>query len=100
MITDKALLFRNATEACNLLKAMSNPHRLLIMCILSDLPATGAGALATATGLTPSALSQHLAKLLKQGLVQNVRQGNQLLYSLKSEAVEPVINTLKSIYCP
>lgn len=44
-----------AGEAAALMKAMSNPHRLLILCMLCDAPRASAGELARATGLSPSA---------------------------------------------
>ncbi len=53
-----------AGEAAALMKAMSNPHRLLILCMLCDAPAP-----ANSPGYRaePSATSQHLARMRDEG---------------------------------
>lgn len=93
-------LLASANNASKLLKAMSNPHRLLILCMLVDSPGTHAGELAQATGLSPSATSQHLAKMRDEGLVENARDGQRINYFIKNTAVQEIISTLKAIYCP
>ena len=90
----------NAESAAKLLKAMSNPRRLLILCLLLDSPGTGAGELASATGLSPSATSQHLARMKDEGLIESQRSAQRVLYFIKDSAVREVIAALKSIYCP
>ncbi|WP_431225319.1 ArsR/SmtB family transcription factor [Serratia sp. L9] len=97
---DPQSLLASANNATKLLKAMSNPHRLLILCMLVDSPGTNAGELAQATGLSPSATSQHLAKMRDEGLIENVRDGQRINYSIKNTAVQEIISTLKAIYCP
>lgn len=90
----------SASEAAKLLKAMSNPHRLLILCMLADSPATSAGELARLTGLSASATSQHLARMLAEGWIENSRDAQRILYSVKNDAVRQVIAVLKQLYCP
>ncbi|MFC0224968.1 ArsR/SmtB family transcription factor [Serratia aquatilis] len=93
-------LLASATSASTLLKAMSNPRRLLILCMLVDSPGTHAGELAAATGLSPSATSQHLAKMRDEGLIECTRDGQRINYFIKNTAVQEIISTLKNIYCP
>lgn len=90
----------SASKAATLLKAMSNPHRLLILCMLVDSPGTSAGKLSAITGLSPSATSQHLARMRAEGWIENSRDAQHILYSIKDDAVRQVISTLKTIYCP
>ncbi|MHA7845702.1 ArsR/SmtB family transcription factor [Serratia sp. D1N4] len=97
---DLQSLLASADAASKLLKAMSNPHRLLILCMLVDSPGTGAGELAAITGLSPSATSQHLARMRDEGLIENARDGQRINYFIKNTAVQEVISTLKAIYCP
>lgn len=97
---DPQSLLASAGNAAKLLKAMSNPRRLLILCILVDSPGTNAGELALATGLSPSATSQHLAKMRDEGLIENTRDGQHINYFIKDAAVQEIISTLKTIYCP
>lgn len=86
--------------ATTLLKSMSNSNRLLILCILIDKPGTSSGDLGHLTGLTPSATSQHLAKMKEDGLIESERVAQKMKYFIKNDAVKKVISTLKDIYCP
>ena len=89
-----------AGEAATLLKAMSNPHRLLILCMLCDAPGTSAGELARVTGLSPSATSQHLARMREEGLIDSQRAARRIHYSIKNDAVRQIVATLKTLFCP
>lgn len=90
----------SAGEATALLKAMSHPSRLLILCMLCDSPGTSAGELARLTGLSPSATSQHLARMRDEGLIGCERQAQRIHYFITQAAVRQIVATLKSIYCP
>ena len=88
----------NALRASTLLKAMSNQHRLMILCQLvvgekcvSDLEEI--------VGLSQSALSQHLARLRRDNLVKTRRAAQTIYYSLNGEEATSVIETLYSLYC-
>ncbi len=88
----------NALRASTLLKAMSNQHRLMILCQLvpgekcvSDLE--------DIIGLSQSALSQHLARLRRDALVQTRREAQTIYYSLNGDEASAVIETLYSLYC-
>lgn len=100
MKPDLSRLQSSADEAAKLLKAMSNARRLLILCLLLDSPVTSAGDLAAAAGLSPSATSQHLAKMKDEGLIEHQRNAQRVLYFIKDSSVRKVIATLKTIYCP
>lgn len=90
----------SAAQAATLLKAMSNPNRLLILCVLCGAPGTSAGELARATGLSASATSQHLARMRDEGLIDSTRDAQRILYAIKNDAVNQLIGTLKTLYCP
>ena len=93
-------LQNQAEQAAALLKAMSHPRRLLILCMLCDAPGTHAGELSALTGLSPSATSQHLTRMKDEGLIESVRQAQRITYFIKAPAVNHIVNTLKGIYCP
>ena len=99
-MTELEQLQASAGQAAALLKAMSNPRRLLILCMLCGTPGTSAGNLARATGLSPSATSQHLARMREEGLIDSTREAQRILYFIKNDAVHQLISTLKSLYCP
>jgi len=88
----------NARRASTLLKAMSNQHRLLILCQL--VPGEKCvGELEKIVGLSQSALSQHLARLRRDNLVSTRREAQTIHYSLAGEEASAVIETLYGLYC-
>ena len=87
-----------ADEASQLLTAMANPKRLLILCNLLD-QEMNVTDLGVRVNLGQSPLSQHLAKLRALGLVKARREGQQVNYSLASDEVRQVLQTLYRIYC-
>ncbi|WP_322090839.1 metalloregulator ArsR/SmtB family transcription factor [Caenispirillum bisanense] len=91
-------LTSSAKAAAALLRALANDRRLMILCELSAGEKT-VGALEVAVGLRQSALSQHLAKLRREGLVSTRREAQHIYYQLSSAAALQVIETLAGLYC-
>lgn len=91
-------LEENARRASTLLKAMSNQHRLMILCQISN-EEKSVGELEEIIGLSQSALSQHLARLRRDNLVQTRRDAQTIYYSLKGTEASKVIETLYNLYC-
>lgn len=89
---------RSAKRASRLLKALSNEHRLLVLCELSQ-GEKSVSELERRIGLSQSALSQHLARLRRDTLVQTRRQAQTIYYSLAGEEATKVIDTLYGLYC-
>lgn len=87
-----------AEEAAQLLTAMANPKRLLILCNLLEAE-RNVGELSRIVGLEQSPLSQHLSKLRALGLVKTRRDGQAIYYRLASDPVRQVLTTLYEIYC-
>jgi DNA-binding transcriptional ArsR family regulator len=87
-----------AEQASQLLNAMANPKRLLILCNLLE-QERSVGELSRIVELEQSPLSQHLSKLRALGLVKTRREGQTIYYRLASEAVTRVLATLYDIYC-
>lgn len=88
-----------AEEAADLLKALSNPQRLRVMCLLIDGEKT-VGEINAEIELSQSALSQHLAVLRDGGLVQTRREAQNVYYSVAPGPVHRIIQTLHDVYCP
>lgn len=95
---DMKLLNRKATEAALLLGSMANSKRLLVLCNLID-GERSVGELANIVGLSPAALSQHLAKMRALKLVSTRRMAQTIYYSLASIEVRQLLQTLYRIYC-
>ena len=88
----------HAADATRLLKALANEHRLLILCQLVDGEYT-VGEINSVLDLSQSALSQHLAVLRNDGLVQARRDAQNVVYSLPKGPAQQIIETLHNLYC-
>ena len=88
-----------AEKAADLLKAMSNPQRLRVLCLLLE-GERSVGQINEQVELSQSALSQHLAVLRDQQLVTTRRQAQTVFYSVAPGPVHEIIQTLHAIYCP
>jgi DNA-binding transcriptional ArsR family regulator len=89
-----------AADAASLMKALSNEHRLLILCYLIDADEMSVGELVERIGLSQSALSQHLAKLRAEGLVTFRRAAQTLHYRVCDERAASVLLLLHEMFCP
>ena len=96
-LLDPRVLEAKAEAAASLLKAMSNPHRLMILCRLGASEAS-VGELQVDSGLSQSALSQHLARLRKDKLVQTRRDAQTIYYSLATDEAFVVLAALARRY--
>lgn len=98
---DSSNLFREqAGRAVGLLKALSNENRLLIMCYLAEAEEMSVGELAHRLGLSQSALSQHLAKLREEGLVETRRQSQTIHYRVSDPNAVQLLTLLHDLFCP
>lgn len=88
----------NAGQAEQLLKLLANSNRLMILCHLLERE-HNVGELETLVGLSQSALSQHLAKLREQNIVEARKLGAQTFYSLKRNDIKRVMQMLYTLYC-
>lgn len=88
----------SAIEAEELLKAMANRHRLMILCQLLG-GERSVGELATLLQLRDSTVSQHLALLRKDDLVATRREGQTIWYSIASDPARRLVETLYQIFC-
>ncbi|AJC47341.1 MULTISPECIES: ArsR/SmtB family transcription factor [Xanthomonas] len=95
---DPAAMRAHASEAARLLKALGNEKRLLLLCLLVD-HEQSVGELNARVELSQSALSQHLALLREDGLVQTRREGQTIYYSLVPGPVQRILEVLHGIYC-
>ncbi|WP_337271479.1 ArsR/SmtB family transcription factor [Oryzifoliimicrobium ureilyticus] len=84
-------------KAAELLSAMANHKRMLILNILSK-EEVSVGSLAVMTDPSQSALSQHLGKLRGASLVQTRRDAQTIFYRCDSVAVIQVLGTPSRIF--
>lgn len=88
-------------EASTLMKAMSNEARLMILCQLLE-HEKSVSELERLVGLSQSAISQHLAVLRENKLVNTQRCGQSIKYSLAGSKPRAIIEVLHRLYaqCP
>lgn len=87
-----------ATNACELLKAMSNKWRLMILCQLSEGEKT-VGELQNQLGVGQSAVSQHLAVLRREDIVTSRKHRQSIYYSLSGDQAVKIMTTLHEVFC-
>lgn len=88
---------KNHEQASALLKAMSNPHRLLVLCHLAR-GEKCVGELEEIVGLSQSALSQHLARLRHDSVVKTRRDAQTIYYSLRGDDAMTILDALASLF--
>ena len=91
-------LLENAREATSFLKALSNEHRLMILCLLAE-GERSVGELEGALQLRQPTLSQQLARLRMDGLVDTRRDGKSIYYNLSSSEARQIVTLLYKLFC-
>ena len=89
---------RRAEEAAGLLRALAHGARLRVLCELSG-GERRVGELVRASGLSQSALSQHLARLRQDGVVSTRRDAQTIYYSLADVKSRQLVGLLFELYC-
>lgn len=87
-----------APRVSELMKVLSNEHRLMILCQLAE-GEKSVGELAELLSVRQAALSQQLALLRKDGMVRTRRQAQNVFYSLAREDVRSLMGFLYETYC-
>ena len=88
----------HAGDAARLMRALANETRLLVLCTLSE-GEMSVGQLNQRVALSQSALSQHLAVLRRDGLVNTRRESQTIYYSVADGPAAQIIEVLHGIYC-
>lgn len=88
----------NARSAAAFLKTLAHEGRLMILCHLGS-GEKSVGELESLLGIRQAAVSQMLARLREEGLVQTRRDGKTIHYSLASDDTGRVIALLYEMFC-
>ena len=94
---DLKKLEQQSERASSLLKALANEKRLMIVCMLLA-GEKNVGELEQVIGLSQSALSQHLARLRRDEIVDTRREAQTIYYSIKDPSVPKLVECLCGIY--
>lgn len=91
-------MIENARRATAFLKALAHEGRLMILCYLT----TGERSVTELEELLASrqaAVSQQLARLRLEGLVDYRRDGKQIYYRIKDDKARRMLETLYELFC-
>lgn len=90
-------LFEKCNEVSNLLRAISHPDRLKILCSLleGEKPVND---LIPLCNTSQSGVSQFLARMKAENLVTCRKEGTQVFYELSHPELRKIIRALKKIY--
>jgi DNA-binding transcriptional ArsR family regulator len=91
-------LLDQARKASDLLKALSHESRLLILCLLAE-GEKSVSELEDIMKMPQAAVSQQLARLRFDRLVNTRRDGRVIYYSIASAEVSSIIETLYGLFC-
>jgi DNA-binding transcriptional ArsR family regulator len=88
----------SAEVVAGLLKLLSTPNRLLILCHLIESEQC-VTSLCELVGMKPPAMSQQLAILRRERLLSTRREGQTIFYSIADEKIEQLMSFLYDTYC-
>jgi len=88
----------SAGKACQMMKVLSNPDRLMLLCQLSQ-GETRVGELEEILGIVQPTLSQQLTVLREEELVSTRREGKNIYYQIASPQALAVMNVLFDQFC-
>lgn len=97
---DREFMQQGAAQAAAMLRMIGNERRLLVLCLLIEYGELPVGKIGEYIGLSQSALSQHLAKMREEGLVNYRREAQSAYYRIADPKVETLVAALKQIFCP
>lgn len=98
MTTDQTKLLESAQHVSTILKQLSNPYRLMVLCSLATGELT-VGDLNEKVDLSQSALSQHLAKLREHNIVATRRESQTIYYRIADQKIKHLLEVLQQQFC-
>lgn len=91
-------MLENAQSTSDFLKSIAHSGRLMILCRLSEGPASVAELEETLT-VPQTSVSKQLARLSQENLVSFERHGRSIVYSLSDERARKIVTTLCGMFC-
>jgi DNA-binding transcriptional ArsR family regulator len=89
---------RQSEEVATLLKQLSHPQRLLVLCSLAE-GELSVGEIEQTSGASQSAVSQFLKGMRLEGLIESRREGKQVYYRIVDKRVDALMRELYRIFC-
>lgn len=92
-------LLEASHKAASFLKGIASEHRLAILCVLGE-GELSVGSIQEKTGIAQTSLSQHLAKLKKEGIIDCRREHRTLYYFVTHDTAKEILGALRNAFCP
>ena len=89
----------NCLYVAEILKTLSHPGRLMILCVLSD-GEKSVSQLEELCGIGQSQVSQFLKRMQYENIVKSRKDGKYVLYSIIDQKVIRLIDQFSTIFCP
>lgn len=93
------MVLEKVKEISEILKVLSNENRLAIVCYLIEKPMTVSELHEKMNHVTQPALSQHLAMLKANRILDSNKNGLMITYYIKDERIVNIIQALRQNYC-
>ncbi|MBF0361328.1 MAG: winged helix-turn-helix transcriptional regulator [Oligoflexia bacterium] len=91
-------MMKHAQNVSTLLHLLSNPTRLMILCLLIN-KEMYAQEILEKLGSTKGNISQHIKLLLLHKLLKKRKDANKIYYSIYDNRIEKLIQLLKELFC-
>lgn len=88
-----------AAQAADLMRSLSHPQRLLVLCALVD-GEKSVAELREQLGIEQVPMSQQLMRLRADGLVEARREGTTVYYHIARPEVLTIVGALHEAFCP
>lgn len=98
-LKNRLQLRKRSEEVAALLKQLSHPQRLMILCAIAE-GERSVGEIERACGASQSAVSQFLKSMRLEGLLAARRDGKRVYYRIVDERALELITSLDHIFCP
>jgi DNA-binding transcriptional ArsR family regulator len=85
-------------DLATLLKSISHPFRLRILCLLQDKEMT-VGEISKAIETSDANISQHLSILRNQGIIGTRREANFIYNRITDTRITSLIETMQGLFC-
>ncbi len=96
--TTDAIGIEDIKVAAELLRSLSNPQRLMIVCALAD-GERGVSDLERELDIRQPSLSQHLASLREAGIIAGRREAKAVFYRISDPRAAMFVEALGAIFC-
>ena len=95
---DAKAILNHCDEVSQVLKSLSHPVRLKVLCQVIDQERT-VNELTDSCGVSQSAMSQFLDRMREDKMVKSRREGTRVYYRIADQRLIRLFQSLRRIYC-